>query len=101
MARITQRGDLKILSAPLRDPRHPRLVPSKVWPILEGEPQSSPRRSWRAWRVERRVLDGKFAVDRRKRAGDEVSGVGESGWSELRGGVVLAIEQIVDLHEDL
>src|SRR5262245_15667382 len=47
------------------------------------------------------MLYGELAADGREGTRDEISDVCEARRSKLRCGVILAIEQIVDLHEEL
>jgi len=67
----------------------------------ELNPDSAPRPARRARRIERRVLDRKFPAHCGKGPNDERSGGGEPSRPELRGREVLAVEQIIDLGEEL
>src|SRR5262245_27803744 len=53
----------------------------------------------RARGVEGGVPHGELAADRRQRLGDEGAAVGETRRPQLGRGVVLAVEQVVDLAE--
>ena len=67
----------------------------------EAETRPDPPSDRRAWRVERRVPDRKLPIDGRQRTRNERFAIREAGRSQLRRGVVAAIEQIVDLTDDL
>src|SRR6185295_602162 len=75
-------------------------------PVRGGDPSelksgADPEGGGCSWGIERRLLHRERAVDLGKRTGDERARIGEAGGSELRGGVVVAIEQVVDLANHL
>src|SRR5439155_2638644 len=76
-------------------------TPSGTILISELEPRSHPEQPRGAGRVKSRLLDWKLFADHRKRARNEGAGVGESCRAELRGCVVVPVENVVHLSEQL
>src|SRR6266496_1955338 len=68
---------------------------------LELDTRADPERGGRAGCVKGGALYRKRSLHGGKRAGDERAGAREAGWSELRGTVIAAVEQVVDLSDEL
>ena len=81
--------------------RSASVVDAELKFLLENETQSCPGTSWSSRRKERGMLERKLSTYSGKRPSHESSVFRETRRTKLRGAVVLAIKEIVDVCKNL